>query len=62
MVYYPVPLSLQHAFAFAGYREGDFPVTENLCRSVLSLPVHTEMDEEQLDWICTHLLKILNHG
>ena len=62
MVYYPVPLSLQNAFAFAGYREGDFPVTENLCRSVLSLPVHTEMDEEQLDWICTHLLKILNHG
>jgi len=61
MVYYPVPLSLQNAFAFAGYREGEFPVTENLCKSVISLPIHTEMDEEQLDWICTHLLNIIDH-
>lgn len=61
MVYYPVPLSLQKAFAFAGYRKGDFPVTENLCTSVLSLPIHTESDEEQLDWICTNLLNILDH-
>jgi dTDP-4-amino-4,6-dideoxygalactose transaminase len=61
MVYYPVALSLQKAFAFAGYREGDFPVTENLCKSVLSLPIHTEMDEEQLDYICTNLLNILAH-
>jgi len=61
MVYYPVPLSLQPAFASAGYREGDHPVTENLCKSVLSLPIHTEMDEEQLDWICTQLLNIIDH-
>jgi dTDP-4-amino-4,6-dideoxygalactose transaminase len=61
MVYYPVPLSMQKAFAFAGYREGDFPITEKLCKSVLSLPIHTEMDEEQLDLICTKLLNILNN-
>jgi len=61
MIYYPVPLSLQTAFAFAGYRVGDFPVTENLCKSVLSLPIHTEMDEVQLDFICTNLLNILKH-
>lgn len=61
MIYYPVALSLQKAFAFAGYREGDFPVTEHLCKSVLSLPIHTEMDEEQLDRICTNLLNILDH-
>jgi len=60
-VYYPVPLSLQKVFAFAGYREGDFPITENVCKSVLSLPIHTEMDEEQLDTICTNLLNILEH-
>jgi UDP-2-acetamido-2-deoxy-ribo-hexuluronate aminotransferase len=60
-VYYPVPLSLQKAFAPAGYREGDFPVTENLCRSVLSLPIHPEMEEEQLDHICTALIKTLDH-
>ncbi|MDD4644766.1 MAG: DegT/DnrJ/EryC1/StrS family aminotransferase [Bacteroidales bacterium] len=61
MVYYPVPLSIQKAFAFAGYHEGDFPVTEHLCKSVLSLPIHTEMDVEQLDTICSTLLNIINH-
>jgi len=61
MIYYPIPLSLQKAFAFAGYREGEFPVTEKLCKSVLSLPIHTEMKEEHLDTICTNLLNILDH-
>ena len=61
MIYYPVPLSLQNAFAFAGYHEGDFPVTEHLCKSVLSLPIHTEMNEKQLDMICTNLLNILEN-
>ena len=61
LIYYPVPLSLQKAINFAGYREGDFPVTENLCKSVLSLPIHTEMDPEQMDYICTNLLNIIEH-
>ncbi|MFO7618016.1 MAG: DegT/DnrJ/EryC1/StrS family aminotransferase [Bacteroidales bacterium] len=61
MIYYPVPLSLQKAFAFAGYREGDFPVSEDLCRRVLSLPIHTEMTEDQLDHICQTLLNLLNN-
>jgi UDP-2-acetamido-2-deoxy-ribo-hexuluronate aminotransferase len=61
MVYYPVPLGRQKAFALAGYRDGDFPVSEHLCQSVLSLPIHTEMEEEQLDMICTHLLNILEN-
>jgi len=61
MVYYPVPLSLQEAFAFAGYKPGDFPVTEKLCASVLSLPIHTEMDQAELDHICTTLLKTVEN-
>lgn len=61
MIYYPVPLSLQNAFAFAGYREGDFPVTEKLCKSVLSLPIHTEMTEDQCDYVCSNLLKIIEN-
>ncbi len=61
MIYYPVALSLQKAFSFAGYGPGDFPVTEHLCRSVLSLPIHTEMDEEQLDLICTTLMKVVDN-
>lgn len=51
MVYYPVPLHLSPAYGAYGYREGDFPVSEALSGTVLSLPMHTELDDEQLDHI-----------
>lgn len=51
MIYYPVPLHLQKAYQDARYKEGDFPVTEALCKSVISLPMHTELDEEILKYI-----------
>jgi dTDP-4-amino-4,6-dideoxygalactose transaminase len=52
MIYYPIPLHLQAAYRSAANPEGSYPVTEMLSRSVLSLPIHTEMDEEQLSYIC----------
>ena len=51
MIYYPVPLHLQKAYAELGYREGRFPVAEELSEKVLSLPMHTEMDDDQLETI-----------
>ena len=51
MVYYPVPLHLQEAYKDARYGEGAFPVAERLADCVLSLPMHTELDEEQLEYI-----------
>jgi dTDP-4-amino-4,6-dideoxygalactose transaminase len=51
MVYYPLPLYAQEAFQNDRYKSDDFPVTELLCASVLSLPIHTEMDEQQLYFI-----------
>ncbi len=51
MVYYPVPLHLQKAYTDPRYKEGDFPVTEELCKRVISLPMHTELTNEQLEWI-----------
>lgn len=51
MVYYPVPLHLQKAYQDPRYHEGDFPVAERLARCVLSLPMHTELNEEQQDYI-----------
>ena len=55
MIYYPVPLHLQEAYEYLGHKEGDFPVTELLCKSVISLPMHTELDEEQLAYITWHI-------
>ena len=56
MIYYPVPLHLQKAYKSDRYKAGDFPVTEMLCKEVISLPMHTEMDDEQLAHI-THQVK-----
>ncbi len=47
-VYYPSPLHVQPAYAFLGYKEGDFPAAELASREVLSLPVHPELREEQV--------------
>jgi dTDP-4-amino-4,6-dideoxygalactose transaminase len=61
MIYYPVPSHLQQAFRFLGHHEGDFPVSEKLCNTVLSLPMHTELDEEQLQTITDNILAFVNH-
>jgi dTDP-4-amino-4,6-dideoxygalactose transaminase len=60
MVYYPVPFHLQEAYQYLPYKKGDFPVTEDICNRVVSLPMHTEMDEEQLEFIVRHVLKFLH--
>ncbi|MBN2274904.1 MAG: DegT/DnrJ/EryC1/StrS family aminotransferase [Bacteroidales bacterium] len=60
MIYYPVPLHRQKAFQHLGFQDEDFPVTEELCRTVLSLPMHTELDDEQLDYIVSHVLDFVN--
>jgi UDP-2-acetamido-2-deoxy-ribo-hexuluronate aminotransferase len=52
MIYYPVPLHLQTAYTQPEYPVGTFPITEELSKTVLSLPIHTEMDQEQLSYIC----------
>lgn len=57
MIYYPVPLHFQKAYKDARYKEGHFPVTEALCETVISLPIHTEMDEETLAYITKNVLE-----
>jgi dTDP-4-amino-4,6-dideoxygalactose transaminase len=60
MIYYPVPLHLQKAYQDPRYKEGDFPVTEELSREVLSLPMHTELTEDQLEYITSSVLEFIN--
>ena len=57
MVYYPIPLHLQKAYNDPRYKQVDFPVAERLANCVLSLPMHTELDDEQLAYITTTVLK-----
>jgi len=56
MIYYPVPNHLQKAYTYYGYKEGDMPVTEDLCSRVISFPIHTEMEKEQQDYIIDMVL------
>ena len=56
-VYYPLPLHYQPAFKDRVRIAGDLSISENLCRSVLSLPMHTETDEEQAEYIINQLIR-----
>ena len=57
MIYYPIPLHMQEAYLDPRYKAGDFPVTEKLCASVVSFPMHTELDEETLKYITDSVLE-----
>ena len=59
MIYYPIPLHLQKAYQDPRYLPGDFPVAEKLAACVLSLPMHTELDDEQLEYITRNVLEII---
>lgn len=57
MLYYPVPFHRQKAYQIYGYKEEDFPVSNHLSEIVLSLPMHSELTEDQLDYITHHVIK-----
>lgn len=62
MIYYPVPIHLQKAFEQYGFKKGDLSITEGLCSRVISLPMHTELDDEQLEYITSAVLEFVNKG
>ena len=59
-VYYPIPLHLQKAYADKRYKEEDFAVTNQLINQVISLPMHSELDEDQIQFICKTILAFLD--
>ena len=59
-IYYPIPLHSQKAYKDERYNEADFPVTNQLVNEVISLPMHTELDDEQIGFITESILQFLN--
>jgi dTDP-4-amino-4,6-dideoxygalactose transaminase len=60
MIYYPLPLHFQKAFANERYPEGSMPISEKLSSEVLSLPIHTEMTQEELEFIVGNVKAFFN--
>ncbi|WP_026450246.1 DegT/DnrJ/EryC1/StrS family aminotransferase [Aequorivita capsosiphonis] len=58
-VYYPIPLHLQKAYKDERYNEADFAVTNQLVKEVISLPMHTELDDEQIDYITKTVIEFI---
>jgi dTDP-4-amino-4,6-dideoxygalactose transaminase len=56
MIYYKIPLHLQKAYDFLGYKAGDYPVSEELSSRIFSLPMHPYLKEEDVERICSLLL------
>lgn len=59
-VYYPIPLHKQKAYADSRYNEVDFPVTNALVEEVVSLPMHTELDDKQIAFITNLVIEFVN--
>jgi len=59
-VYYPIPLHKQKAYADSRYDEADFPVTNQLVKEVISLPMHTELNDEQINYITSTIINFIN--
>ena len=60
MIYYPVPAHRQKMFEHFGGAAFNLPVTDNLTSKVISLPIHTEMDSDQLEHIIQSVKSFLN--
>lgn len=58
-IHYPIPLHLQKALEFLGYKVGDFPVTERIANEILSLPMYAELKDEEITYVADEIKKFL---
>jgi len=58
-LHYPIPLHLQKAYAYLGYKKGDFPVSEHVAASHVSLPMYAEQPIEHVEYVAKTILEVL---
>ena len=58
-VYYPIPLHKQKAYQDNRYNEADFTVTNQLVKQVISVPMHTELEDDQIEFITTKIKEFI---
>lgn len=54
-IHYPIPLHLQPAYGYLGYKKGDFPISEKVCKEIISLPMWPELNKKQIEYISSIL-------
>jgi len=62
LIYYPQPLHLQKVYAGLGFREGDFPVAEEVSRKILPLPMYPELTDAQVDYVVAQIRQFAGAG
>lgn len=60
-IHFPVPVHLQKAFSKLGYKEGDFSITENISKKILSLPMFPELKKEEIEYVCEKIKEFVNN-
>ena len=58
-IHYPIPLHLQNAYGYLGYKKGDFPMSERLAQEIVSLPMFPNLTEGQQSRVCSAVREIL---
>ncbi len=59
-IYYPIPLHLQECFEYLGYKQGDFPVAERVANEIISIPIYSELSNQQLDYVAKTINSFVN--
>src|SRR3989344_1510298 len=57
VIHYPTPIHLQEPYRKQGFKQGDFPITEEFASRILSLPIFPEMEEEEIEYVCSKIQK-----
>ncbi len=60
-LHYPMPLHLQKAYAYLGFKEGAFPVTENVAERLLSLPMYPQLSKKQIEYVAESIKEFISH-